>query len=475
MFLSIVIFGLIGVMIGATALVAQPFSSGFLTPTVDNINGYAAGSAELSYSGQYNIPGVGQTWQGGIRVGNVRFVSDTDLGVEQVGFNAMMVHQLQFAFSIEMHTLTPWSSRIPGVTTGTGYAYQYQHLIWTGAQIQRNGFSYPMLNLPSNAYSLADQILSADVGVSVQLDPSLIGQGIKDVIPDSDGSGNFTLTNYYCAVLNVNADPTVATSSGLLKEPGTTFSDANVSQPPGSGLSWGGVDTTASVASKDATSRITSVLDAVGPAGAEFTVTPLTYEAHSAGAVETSMGLGDPATLTAGKPVNYEMTLLNDSSRCNLVAHLPFNLRPVTTIYQTKYTYNRYTVHDGIGLFDPPPYVQDYALGQFVTAYSGIQIQDVFAIQPMIVNVLVAYNYTWNPLTPGGDYPPIAPLLVNGTNNGWNVSPTAGVRTVGGNSGGSIFDGLFGPFGWIIWIGIIAVVAIVVWWVYTRLFRHKKR
>jgi hypothetical protein len=178
------------------------------------------------------------------------------------------------------------------------------------------------------------------------------------------------------------------------------------------------------------------------------------------------MSPGTPVTIVAGEPVNYNLPLLNDTTRCSVVAHVPFSLRPQTDIYQTEYKYNYYQVHDG--MFAAPMYLSASHTGQTCWTYSGIACRDVVAISPMDIAVQVLYNYSWNPLTQtcgGGGCPPAAPPLVNGTDTGWDTGTLTSVESVGGNQGNWLPD-------WFYWILIIGGIAIAAW-IAVKLIRRK--
>ncbi len=458
--------------------------SGFVSWGVDSVNGMRIGSDQFTQSGMFTFPYGGVDYHGRIVCGNLFYDGDKDLGfaitpwVENVSGTlvqhntSVALRELDYHASILVYLLQAPTDMLPGLTAvqngilGTQYSYREYDILHNhvaagdvDAYLRAN-----YLSVPSNYLTTLSQYLNLDIGVFINLDTSLLG---ITSFSNTTSDQYFNLTSVWAGVLSANAKTDY--EGGLISAPGTNITGSGFSQTPDDRS-----PTTAtgySAQSVGTAGEITDWINAHDPTGYghHFDVSSADSVMYTAGAAELGMAAGDPVTLTEGDwnsnaTINQTQsvnTTLGDPFRGYVKGYIPITLRPETTITQTTYTYNQFSLLHGFwsGLTGTA------LLGQTVAKPTAVTVKNPYVIQSLDFRILCAANYTVYPLTAGNQTDVKVPS-VNGTNSVFNTALTGVVSDVTGNTAldiNDVLDWLGGIGGWIIAIVVIFVIALLVW------------
>ncbi len=474
-FQAVILFGILGVIIGSVALVAQPAGSGFLNWNLRSVNQYVAGSPELGESGVFKFSQNGVTWEGKVQPGNIYYLSKTDLGWAHV--NGVDIAQSVYWFRGDLlaHTLCTYTDMMPGATIENQWGgWQYSYVYYDGLGVPKEmTFNYWMakgLTLPTGWSALLQQQLQMNIGVNIYLDPTLLLGDIPREFNTTTWSYQFS--GLWAGILRANADPETDYRSGFISEPAAIISTHFLAPTDVAPVSEGAVSNPAgSPAPSTATGNYITSVDTTGRRF-NVDVVSQTTASGSSGAIEQGMGRGDPISLytrwennTLGNTFGYE--LLNDTVRTNVIGYVPITLRPQTDIIQTEYVYNNFAITNSFWNLANNGYSSSNSLGVHTTMYTGATVKNVFVIQPIQFGVMVCTNYTGVPLQSSTDFgnplyePETGIPNVDGTGNVFNGDVTNKITDVSGNAPFGLADLLNFLAEWGIWI-LIAVIAVVV-------------
>lgn len=472
-FLMVCLYVAVGYLIlggfGIVPLVAT--STGFMSVGPDSINGIPVGSSQFTQSGQFSFSSGGINWNGRVVVGNTYYDGQSDLGFLTNGNTSTALRELNYHTSVLVYTLQPYTDMLPGITAvqngiiGTQYKYR-EYGIFNEHQSANDATAYlraNYLSIPSNYLTLLSGYLNLNIGVRIQLDPSLL------VITSYQTSEQyFNMSGVWAGVLSANAG--ADHQGGLISAPGTVILDANFTQKPSDAVP--GSASGYSASSVAGSSAVGTWLDAHDPSGVgnHFQVTSVDSTMYKAGAVELGMGAGDPVALTEGDwnanaTINQALSytdMLGDEHRNYVIGYIPVTLRPETTITQTTYTYNSFD----LGYYFWGGLSGTAYLGKTVTVPTSVSTKNPFDINLVNFKVLVGANYTITDLNDTSTIPDIKPPIVNGTDDVFNTMLTSQVHDVATETTlgfGDILDMLGGIGIWVIVILLIAVAAVLVW------------
>lgn len=476
-FAALLIFGLGSMIFAAT--VALP--SGFLSWNLRSINQYTAGSQEVAKSGLYKFSSGGVTWEGKVQVGNIYLVSDTDLGWTHLGNTDVASHVFWFKGDLLAYTLNTYADQLPGIVLEThlgGFQYRYAYYGFFGdlANLQfPRPWSVDALTLPSNWVDNLQATLQMNIGLDIQLDPSLLVGDIPKEFNTTDWS--YRYSGLWAGILRANADPVIEAGTGVVRQPGTTITDFGFSNPADTEILSSGVTPSSSVPALAA--DVQSYIDIVDTTGRRFNVDKVGSftKSGSSGSIANAMGKGDTVQLfTYDKnetfPTTFTYDMLADTTRSHVIGYVPVTMRPATTITDTTYKWNYFSVENRYW----GGYSSNNILGQTITFDTAVQVDNVFVVQPIQFAVMVSTNYTAVPLQSSEDAnnpfyePPTEPPNVEGTNNTFTNAVTGKITDVSGNAPLGIMDLIrFFAQNWILILVVIVVVCVVIYVIYKRL------
>lgn len=461
---------------GIVPLIATP--TGFLTVSVNNVNGYARGTSvggnSIGYgeSGYLYIPADnGVMIRAYVQIGNVKNVNQTWLGWQQVANTSISATKYYFTFNVLAWTVDTSYDTMP---TGTGtvsllqYGWYRHGLFGDVIDSAKSYLKINYLTVPSNWYDRLNTAFYLDACLEFTCDPTLFGQNIPLTIDES--TGTYSAVGFAVTGLTLNADPLVASTGGIVTQPTINYNNdtLKVSTTTAEVVSGASTPGAASnnnnpIAEYSMTNIEAALYAADGLSGSNhFTITTSSGTASAGTAqYQSLLGAGMPVTLTSN-----ETSTITDYSQVSVLGTVPFLLQPQTSIDRTQYTYKEWSVQS---------YDKWFAAGVTSASYTTknpsyitkVGVKNVWAIQQFVMGVTTATNYTFNPIDSVYTGNVTAPVI-DGLDGSLDPLPTDYVSAAGGTiNAPNIFDGIldfFGPIGiWIVVIILIMVAAVLVW------------
>lgn len=220
-------------------------SSGFLNWNVTSIDGYQAGSAQLSLGGQFAYSDGTVNWRGRVVPGNLFYNGSTDLGWMQVGNDSVATQIIWYRGSLLTYLQMRPDDVFPGIGIATntrlGWEFFYTQYDGFGTRVagttRQTFVTANALRFPNQANVLAqsvplanvNDILHATVGLTISVDPTWIGQQFPTTFDDA--TQTFTLSDIWAGTLFAKADSVLPAITGLITQPGTYITGSNFTNP----------------------------------------------------------------------------------------------------------------------------------------------------------------------------------------------------------------------------------------------------